>query len=77
MENPNFRVKLTDNPKDFRAVFDALRGVAAEFWDAAERLEAAYGVAVDALNAAMQPDDCMLLLVTKPGFYADGGPYAS
>lgn len=72
MEKDVNNQKLTDLPRDFRAVFSTLRDLAAEFWDAAERLEAAYGVAVDALNEAMQPDDCMLILVSKPGFYKEG-----
>lgn len=70
MEKDVNNQKLTNLPRDFRVVFSTLRDLAAEFWDAAERLEAAYGVAVDALNEAMQPDDCMLVLVTKPGFYS-------
>lgn len=69
--------KLTDVPRDFRVVFSTLRDLATEFWDAAERLEAAYGVAVDALNEAMQPDDCMLVLVSKPGFYGGDGADAA
>lgn len=77
MENVVDCKKLTDMPTDFRAVFDALRGLAAEFWDAAERLEAAYSVAVDALNDAMGTGDCMLLLISRPGFYTGGGPDAA
>lgn len=77
MENDVKNQKLTDAPRDFREVFSALRDLATEFWDAAERLEAAYGVAVDALNEAMEPADCMLILVTRPGYYSGGGPNAA
>lgn len=54
---------------DFRIVFSALRDLATELWDAAERLEAAYGIVVDALNETCPCPDGMLVLVTKPGYY--------
>lgn len=65
--------KSTDETQDFRAVFSALRELATELWDAAERLEAAYGVVVDALNDACPCPDGMLVLVTKPGYYSKVG----
>lgn len=78
MENDVQNAKLTDESKDFRAVFSALRDLATELWDAAERLEAAYGVVVDALNETCPCDEGMLVLITKPGYYAKvGGPHAA
>lgn len=73
MENDVQNAKLTDENKDFRAVFSALRDLATELWDAAERLEAAYGVVVDALNDTCPCDEGMLVLITKPGYYAKVG----
>lgn len=73
MENDVKNAKLTDKPNDFREVFSALRGLASELWDAAERLEAAYGVVVDALNDTCPCDEGMLVLVTKPGYYTKVG----
>ncbi len=55
---------------DYRHIFEALRDYASELWDAAERLEAAYGVVVDALNETCPCPDGMLVLVTKPGYYS-------
>ena len=69
MENTVENAKLTDKPTDYREVFSALRGLASELWDAAERLEAAYGVVVDALNESCPCPDGMLVLVTRPGYY--------
>ena len=73
MENDVKNQKLTDKPTDFREVFSALRGLATELWDAAERLEAAYGVVVDALNESCPCPDGMLVLVTRPGYYSKVG----
>jgi hypothetical protein len=73
VENDVQNAKLTDENKDFRAVFSALRDLATELWDAAERLEAAYGVVVDALNETCPCDEGMLVLITKPGYYAKVG----
>lgn len=73
MDNDVKNAKLTDKPMDFREVFSALRGLASELWDAAERLEAAYGVVVDALNESCPCPDGMLVLVTKPGYYTKVG----
>ena len=73
MENDVRNTKLTDKPTDFREVFSALRGLASELWDAAERLEAAYGVVVDALNESCPCPDGMLVLVTRPGYYSKVG----
>ena len=73
MENDVRNTKLTDKPTDFREVFSALRGLATELWDAAERLEAAYGVVVDALNESCPCPDGMLVLVTRPGYYSKVG----
>lgn len=56
---------------DFRVIFDSLRDLAAELWDAAERLDAAAGVVVDALNDTLPVQDAMLLLVTRPGSHTD------
>ena len=58
--------KLTDKVHDFRAITEALRGLAAELWDAAERLDASYGMVCDALNDTMGDTDCMFILCTKP-----------
>lgn len=68
-KNATFDVQKTD----FRLVFEALREYATELWDAAERLEAAYGVVVDALNETCPCPDGMLVLVTKPGYYSKVG----
>lgn len=73
MENDVKNQKLTDKTTDFREVFSALRGLASELWDAAERLEAAYGVVVDALNESCPCPDGMLVLVTRPGYYSKVG----
>ena len=73
MENDVKNQKLTDKPTEFREVFSALRGLASELWDAAERLEAAYGVVVDALNESCPCPDGMLVLVTRPGYYSKVG----
>ena len=73
MENDVKNAKLTDKPTDFREVFSALRDLARELWDAAERLEAAYGVVVDALNESCPCPDGMLVLVTRPGYYSKVG----
>ena len=58
--------KLTDKVRDFRAITEALRGFAADLWDAAECLEASYGMVCDALNDTMGDTDCMFILCTKP-----------
>lgn len=73
MENDVKNAKSTDEMVDFRAVFSALRDLATELWDTAERLEAAYGVVVDALNESCPCPDGMLVLVTKPGYYSKVG----
>lgn len=73
MKNDEKTEKLTDETSDFREVLEALRGFATELWDAAERLEAAYGVVVDALNDTCPCPDGMLVLVTKPGYYSKVG----
>lgn len=58
--------KLTDKLHDFREVTEALRGLATELWDAAEILDATYGMVCDALNDTMGDSDCMFILCTKP-----------
>ena len=69
-ENAQENTRFDGETADFRVVFEAMRGYATELWDAAERLEAAYGVVVDALNDTCPCPDGMLVLVTKPGYYA-------
>lgn len=69
--------KLTDKDNDFRTVFEALRGLAAELWDAAERLEASYGMVCDALNDTMNDDECMFVLCTRPGVFREAAAAAA